>query len=91
MARTAARFTLTTPGQGGKTEIRAGRNGGWLVLDFDFDASGNRVKTDEKKAAADGYVLQLIREADPDFFEKLVRLSQHPHITREFQEEDQAA
>jgi hypothetical protein len=73
------KFVVAQPGGGAKEEVRTGNGQGWLVLGFSYDEEGARSKTDEKKSAADGYVIDLLKK-DPEFWEKFVRLVQHPHV-----------
>lgn len=76
-----AKIVIAQPGGGTKTELRTGNGQGWLVLTFDYDEEGKRTKADEKRSAADGYVLQLMRQ-DPEFWEKFLRLAAHPTVVR---------
>lgn len=75
------KLLLTREGGGAKTEIRPNQSGeGWTVLDFEYDEDGKRKKLDEKRGVADGYVVELLRKQDPDFFELFRRLAQHPEL-----------
>jgi hypothetical protein len=68
------KLLLTRSGGGNKVEIRPGRNGGWLVLDFAYNTDGSREKTNEQRVNDDDYVIELMKQ-DPEFYDRFVRLS----------------
>lgn len=73
------KFVVAEPGTASKTEVRTGHGDGWLVLEFSYNEDGQRSKTGEKKSAADGYLISLLKQ-DPEFWEKFVRLANHPEV-----------
>lgn len=76
-----AKIVLSREGGGGKVDIRPGRHadGGWLVLEFEYDEGGKRTKTSDNQSTSDGQVIEMLKR-DPVFWEKFIRLANHPNV-----------